>query len=84
MSHTWQLQEAKNKFSQVVNDALSAGPQIITKHGTEVAVVLSFAEYKQMAAAHGKLSDFFRSSPLADVELDLSRDSSPIRPDVPL
>ena len=82
MSHTWQLQEAKNKFSQVVKDAVSSGPQIITKHGAEVAVVLSYEEYKQMIAARGKLSDFFRKSPLAEVELDLSRDTSPVRPDI--
>ena len=82
MSHTWQLQEAKNKFSQVVKDAVSSGPQTITKHGAEVAVVLSYEEYKQMIAARGKLSDFFRKSPLAEVELDLSRDTSPVRPDI--
>lgn len=84
MSQTWQLQDAKNKFSQVVKDAVSIGPQIITRHGAEVAVVLSYQEYRQMVAARGKLSDFFRSSPLADVELDLSRDASPTRLDTPL
>ena len=84
MSQIWQLQEAKNKFSQVVKDAVGEGPQIITKHGAEVAVVLSYEEYKQMIAARGKLSDFFRSSPLAEVELDLSRDTSPARPDIEL
>jgi prevent-host-death family protein len=83
MSQTWQLQDAKNKFSQVVKDAVG-GPQIITKHGAEVAVVLSYEEYKQMIAARGKLSDFFRSSPLAELELDLSRDTSPGRPDIEL
>jgi prevent-host-death family protein len=84
MSQIWQLQDAKNKFSQVVKDAVGEGPQIITKHGAEVAVVLSYEEYKQMIAARGKLSDFFRSSPLAEVELDLSRDTSPARPAIEL
>ena len=84
MNQIWQLQDAKNKFSQVINDAVSAGPQIITLHGAEVAVVLSYQEYRQMVAARGKLSDFFRSSPLANVALDLSRDASPARPDAPL
>ena len=54
MSQIWQLQDAKNKFSQVINDAVSAGPQIITRHGAEVAVVLSYQEYKQMVAARGR------------------------------
>lgn len=84
MNQIWQLQEAKNKFSQVVKDAVGEGPQLITKHGTEVAVVLSYQTYKQMIAARGKLSDFFRSSPLAAVDLDLSRDTSPTRPDIQL
>jgi antitoxin Phd len=76
---TWQLQEAKNKFSRVVENAVHDGPQIITKHGVEVAIVLSYAEYQKMIASRGKLSTFFRDSPLADVELDLARDESEAR-----
>jgi prevent-host-death family protein len=76
---TWQLQEAKNKLSQVVDDALDKGPQIITRHGTEVAVVLSYEDYRRIVASRPRLVDFFRSSPLVGVDLDLSRDSSPIR-----
>ena len=37
---TWQIQEAKNKFSELIDKTLSEGPQIVTKHGTEVAVVM--------------------------------------------
>jgi prevent-host-death family protein len=80
----WQLQEAKNKFSRVVKDAARRGPQIVTRHGTKVAVVLSYEEYQRMTATQGKLSDFFRASPLAGVELDLTRDASQGRPDVEL
>ena len=79
----WQLQEAKNKFSRVVADALRDGPQIITRHGTEVAVLLSYQEYKRVIEssrhAQTKLSQFFRESPLADEELDLGRDMSDAR-----
>jgi prevent-host-death family protein len=80
----WQLQEAKNKFSRVVKDAARQGPQIVTRHGTKVAVVLSYEEYQRMTATQGKLSDFFRASPLAGVELDLTRDASQGRPGVEL
>ncbi len=45
MSKTWQLQEAKNKFSRVVDDAVNSGPQIITRHGVEVAIVISYASH---------------------------------------
>lgn len=79
MIQSWQLQEAKNKLSRVVENAVNSGPQIITKHGVEVAIVLSFAEYQKMVASRGKLSTFFRDSPLAGVELDLARDKSEIR-----
>lgn len=76
---TWQLQEAKNRFSQVVDDALDKGPQVITRHGVEVAIVLSYEEYQRMQVSRSKLTDFFRSSPLVGIELDLTRDDSPIR-----
>jgi antitoxin Phd len=76
---SWQLQEAKNKFSRVVQDALNEGPQIITKHGVEVAIVMSYAEYQKMIASRGKLSTFFRDSPLVGIELDLARDKSDAR-----
>jgi antitoxin Phd len=76
---SWQLQEAKNKLSRVVQDAMDEGPQIITKHGVEVAIVISCAEYQKMIASRGKLSTFFQDSPLAGVELDLARDKSEAR-----
>jgi antitoxin Phd len=79
MIKTWQLQEAKNKFSRVVDDAVNSGPQIITRHGVEVAIVLSYESYQKMVASRGKLSDFFRDSPLAGVDLDLGRDKSGAR-----
>ena len=79
----WQLQEAKNKFSQVVTEALHDGPQIITRHGVEVAVLLSYQEYKKILGsspkAQVKLSQFFRQSPLVDADLDFSRDTSEAR-----
>jgi len=79
MIQQWQLQEAKNKFSQVVDCALHQGPQLITRRGIEVAVLLSYAEYQQRVAPREKLSDFFQNSPLAEVEIDLERDKSPVR-----
>ena len=79
MIRSWQLQEAKNKFSRVVQDAVNEGPQIITKHGVEVAIVMSYAEYQKMVASRGKLSTFFRDSPLVGIELDLARDKSDAR-----
>ena len=76
---TWQLQEAKNKLSEVVDEALSHGPQLITRRGEETAVILAYGEYRQLLLNRQKLSDFFRSSPLAGLDIDLTRDTSPQR-----
>jgi prevent-host-death family protein len=78
MQRSWQIQEAKNKLSEVVEEAIENGPQILTRRGVEIAVVLSFPEYLQLQKKQTSLSEFFRRSPLAD--LDLERDRSPARP----
>ncbi len=84
MARVWQLQEAKNKLSEVVDEALSEGPQVITRRGVETAIVLSYDDYRRLLLHQQKLSDFFRESPLADVELDLARDVSPNRETIEL
>lgn len=81
MARIWQLQEAKNKFSEVVEEAMVSGPQIVTKRGVEAVIVLSYAEYRQMLLNQKSLSTFFKESPLAGVEIDLTRDASGLRRD---
>jgi prevent-host-death family protein len=72
----WQLQEAKNRFSQLVNRALTEGPQVVTRRGEEVVVVLSKDEYSKLQQSRSSLLEFFRESPLVGAELDLARDRS--------
>ena len=84
MAGNWKLTEGRKKLSQVVDEAIHRGPQIMVRHGVEVAVVLSYEHYRRLAAAKDKLSDFFRWSPLAEVDIELSRDSSPVREDFAL
>ena len=84
MKRVWQLQEAKNKLSEVVDEAIQHGPQVITKRGVEVVIVLSYSEYRKMIASRKKLSDFFKESPLADADLDLDRDTSGLREEIVL
>lgn len=70
----WQVQEAKQKFSTVVQKAIDEGPQIVTRHGKEVVVVLSKDEYDKLSR-NGEVSDFkefLRSWPDMS-ELDLER-----------
>jgi prevent-host-death family protein len=84
MARTWQLQEAKNKLSEVIEEALAHGPQVITRRGVETAIVLSYAEYRTLLLAQKPLSAFFRDSPLAEEPLNLSRDPSGLRDDITL
>jgi len=84
MARVWQIQEAKNKFSEVVDEAIKHGPQIITKRGVETVIVLSYAEYRKVMLNQKRLSDFFRESPLAKLDLDLRRDKGGLRADTPL
>jgi antitoxin Phd len=84
MARVWQIQEAKNKLSEVLDEAIKHGPQIITKRGVETVIVLSYAEYRKVMLNKKKLSDFFRESPLAKVDLDLRRDKSGLRANIAL
>ena len=69
----WQLQEAKNRLSEVVRKARSEGPQVITLHGADAAVVVSALDFGRLLRRKGRLVDFFRKSPLVGVDLDLAR-----------
>ena len=75
----WQLQEAKNRLSQVVDLALHDGPQTITLRGKPSAVVVSFDDYRKLTLPRTGLTQFFRQSPLCDIELDFSRRDDPSR-----
>jgi antitoxin Phd len=44
----WQLQEAKSRFSELIDDTLEKGPQVVTRRGVDTAVVVSIVEWKQM------------------------------------
>jgi antitoxin Phd len=84
MYRVWQLQEAKNKLSEVVEEAITHGPQVITKRGVEAVIVLSYAEYRIMLSRQKKLSTFFRESPLGGADLDLTRDKGGLRDEIAL
>ena len=73
---SWKLEDAKNRFSELVRRALSSGPQRVTRNGHDAVVVLSAEEYERLTAP-GSLVEFMRVSPLAEFlrhgELDLGR-----------
>jgi len=72
---SWQLQEAKNKFSELIDRAESEGPQVITRRGVEVAVVMPMAGYRELTGPKKPLGDFLLTSPLRDSGLVIERDA---------
>lgn len=73
MQQRWSLQAATKQLSRVVADAMAEGPQVITQHGVDVAIVLSMRAYRELVTTRPTLSQFFGESPLHGVELDLNR-----------
>lgn len=71
---TWQLQDAKNKLSEVVDTSIRKGPQIISRRGHNTAVVISYEDYQKYIAPKKGLVEVLRSGNLD--ELDLTRDQS--------
>ena len=82
MNTIWQIQDAKNKLSEVIDRALKQGPQLITRHGKKTVVILAYTDYEKMRKSQGKLSEFFSASPLTGI--DLSRDKSMPRDEIKL
>ncbi len=80
MDDRWQLQEAKNRLSEVVRKAREDGPQVITVHGADAVVVVSTDQYRRLSKRKGSLTEFFRRSPLVGVELDIVRRTDTGRP----
>lgn len=72
----WQIQEAKAKFSELIRTAQTQGPQTITNHGQEEAVVLSKKDYERLCVPQENLVDFMRRSPLYGVDLKIERNKS--------
>jgi len=73
MKDQWALQEAKNRLSYVVEQAVTSGPQTITVRGQPKVVVLATEEYERITKPTTSLADFFLNSPLRGSGIDLER-----------
>jgi antitoxin Phd len=72
----WQVQEAKTRLSELMEDADKKGPQIITRHGSEHAVVLSITDYRALTNHRENLRDYLLGGPKVDgFEVKRSRDT---------
>jgi prevent-host-death family protein len=72
-SKSWQLQDAKNRFSEVVDEARRSGPQIITRRGADAAVVISFEEWVRLSRQRTPLVEILRRAPRVRGGLDVER-----------
>ena len=48
MGKTWQVQDAKARFSELLERSLAEGPQIVTKRGVETAVLVPIDEWRRL------------------------------------
>jgi prevent-host-death family protein len=68
---SWQVQQAKQRFSELVRRALDEGPQIVTRHDQEVVVVLAAEEYRRLTGQVLDFKSFLLSAPdLSQLDID--------------
>ncbi len=70
---TWQVQDAKAHLSDVIERARTEGPQTITRHGQERAVVLSIEDYRVLAASKLDFKAYLLGGPKVD-DFSIERD----------
>lgn len=75
---SWQIQEAKSHFSEVVELAITQGAQMVTRRGHEVAVIMSLKDYEQISGKNNNLLDTLMNAPKGEA-LDISRSNEPVR-----
>ncbi len=66
---TWQLQDAKAHFSEVIESAVKDGPQIITKRGVKTAVIVPFADWERSQSPRRSLLEVLQSGPQFDLQI---------------
>jgi antitoxin Phd len=73
---TWQIQHAKARFSDLIERACSEGPQTITRHGAERAVVLSIEDYRALVVQRFDFKEYLLGGPkVDDFEVERDRDT---------
>ncbi len=73
----WQLQEAKQRFSQLVQRALDDGPQVVTRRGEPVVVIVAKQEFDRLRGPQQDFKDFLLSAPdFSDLTMSRSREPS--------
>jgi antitoxin Phd len=69
---SWKLQDAKARFSEVVERALHDGPQIVTRHGENAVMIVAYRDFIG-AEPTQDFKDFLMSIPRLGLEIKPSR-----------
>jgi prevent-host-death family protein len=72
-SQVWTVAQAKAKFSEIIDRAMSEGPQTITRQGRTAVVVVGAEEWQRKTNRVGTLAEFFAKSPLRGSGLKFQR-----------
>ena len=75
--HTWQLQQAKSHFSEVVNLVLTEGAQMVTRRGKSEVVILAASEYQKLTKTV-PLNQILKQAPRGN-DLDIKRSQEGVR-----
>jgi prevent-host-death family protein len=70
----WQVQEAKQRFSELVRHARDDGPQFVTKHGEEVAVVVAMEDYRRLTGRADFKQVLLSAPDLSALDIERSRE----------
>jgi hypothetical protein len=74
----WQVQEAKGRFSELVDCSIKDGPQMVTRHGEEAVVVVAADEFRRLSGQTLRLLDCLLNAPRGE-PLPLERSAEAIR-----
>ena len=74
----WQLQTAKQKVSELVERALADGPQVVTRRGQEVVVLISMEDYRRLRDGEPDFKRFLLNGPGLE-DLEIERSAEPAR-----
>ena len=62
----WQIQDAKQRFSEMIRAVTTEGPQVITRHGEDVAVVVEIGEYRRLTRPAVDIANILLGGPKLD------------------
>ena len=69
----WNIEDARTKFSELVDRAVNEGPQLVTRNGKNAVVVISAQDWERRSRRRGDLVDFFANSPLREEGVVIER-----------